>query len=99
MRYKLRVTKTIDGKPLTEIEVPDLEVDDVIALSEIDAADLRSMRGVVARVFKLPESVVGRLALGDFQGLIEAAVNPLAGRPGETPNASPPNSRRSTKRA
>lgn len=99
MRYTLRVTKSVDGEMITSIDVPELEVDDVIALSEIDSADLRSMRGVVARVFRLPEKVVGRLTLGDFQGLIEAALSPLAARPGETPSVSPQKSRRSTKPA
>lgn len=98
MRYTLKSPKDVDGRRISDIDVPELEVDDVIALSEIDGADMRAMRATVAKVFRLPETLVGRLSIADFQGLIEEATRPLPEAPGETPSGSQPKSRRSTKR-
>ena len=97
-RYTLKAPKTVDGKTITSIDIPDLEVDDIITLSELDTSDLRVMRQQIARTFRVDEAVIGRLSFGDFQGLIEAAVRPLPEVPGATPSPSPRTSRRSSQR-
>ena len=96
--YTLTTPKTIGGRTITVLTVREMELDDVIELSEIDNTDLRAMRAFLARVTGVDEAIVGRLSMVDFQGLMEAATGPLGGRPGETHSPSPPKSRTSTRR-
>lgn len=96
--YKLETPKIVDGQHITALTVREMELDDVIELSEIDNTDLRAMRAFLARVTGVDEAIVGRLSMADFQGLLEAATGPLGARPGETLSASAPKSRTSSRR-
>lgn len=97
--YRLKTPKQVDGKIIVEIDVPELELDQVIELSELDSNDLRAMKAFLAKAVGVSETIIGRLSLPDFQGVIATATGPLDQPRGEALSASPPTSRRSTKRA
>lgn len=85
--YKLKTPKTIDGETVAEIPVRELEVDQVIALAEIDTRDLKALRAFLAEAMGVSEELIGKLTMTDFKGLVEVAADPLAERPGATPSA------------
>lgn len=86
--YVLKTPKTVDGIAYSSLTFNELELDDVIALAEIDNNDLRALRAFLARVTGNDEKIIGRLTLADFQGLIGAATGPLGEPRGFMPTAS-----------
>jgi len=86
--YTLAQPKTVDGQEITTLTVREMELDDVISLSELDQNDLRALKAFLAKVTEVDERIIGRLSMSDFQGLMEAATGPLARRPGAMPSAS-----------
>lgn len=86
--YTLKTPKDIAGKKISTLHVREMELDDVIALAEIDRQDLRALKSFVARVTGVDEAVIGRLSMGDFQGVLAAATGPLPVAHGETLSGS-----------
>lgn len=85
--YTLKTPKEIDGKTIETLTVREMELDDVIALAELDRNDLRGLKSFLASATGVDEAVIGRLSMADFQGVLAAATGPLPEVRGLMPSA------------
>lgn len=90
--YILKTPKEVDGKLIKALPVKEMELDDVIELAEIDRNDLRGMKRFLARATGVDESIIGRLSMSDFQGVLAVATGPLPEAHGLMPSVSDANS-------
>ena len=87
--YKLNSPRKIGATTISEIEFVEVSVDQVIDLADLDTQDLRALKAWLANAIDVDATLIGKLTIGDFKGLVDAVTGPLPEALGEGPSPLP----------